>query len=96
MALNFYLILIIAVLVVVLILIAKFALSEREEERERTKELEKKNELIAYLYKHAEELAKINAEKDQLQEEINNAKTDAEIASIIAAVVDTNNNKLRE
>ncbi len=96
MALNFYLILIIVILILFLIGLAKFALSEREEEKERTKELEKKNELIAYLYKHAEELAKINAEKDALQEEINNAKTDAEIASIIAAVVDANNNKLRQ
>ena len=72
-------------------------LKEKTEEIKHLKgELQKQKENMAYLVKHAEEIAKIEASQDQVQEDIQNAKTDEEVADIINAIININNSKLRQ
>ena len=59
-------------------------------------EVQKQKENMAYLVKHAEEIAKIESDEDQVQEEIRNAKSDEEVADIINAIINVNNAKLRQ
>jgi Tfp pilus assembly protein PilO len=59
-------------------------------------EVQKQKENMAYLVKHAQELAEIEKNQDKLQEEIQNAKSDDEVADIINAIININNSKLRQ
>ncbi len=59
-------------------------------------EIQKQRENMAYLVKHAQELAEIEKDQDKLQEEIQNAKSDDEVADIINAIININNSKLHQ
>ena len=59
-------------------------------------EVQKQKENMAYLVKHAEEIAEIKKDQDKIQEEIQNAKSDEEVADIINAIININNSKLRQ
>ena len=59
-------------------------------------ELEKQKQNMAYLVKHAEEIAKIESDEDKVQEEIRNAKTDEEVVDIINAIININNARVRK
>lgn len=89
---------ILIITIVVLFLVSYFSINKciqySKEKKLLENELAKKDESIAYLYKHAEEISKLDAEKKKLKNEVENAKTDKEIANIIAAIVDANNSKL--
>ena len=87
--------LLVIVLTVVIVFVIKKLIDEKKHLDLLEKELAKKDESISYLYKHAEEVAKLNAEKSKLDKEINEAMTDEEIADVVAAIVDANNSKLR-
>lgn len=91
MNLILFLLLIIAVLLISVILTAKIALDEKKKTNELNEEIKEKQKSIAYLYRHARELAKLRAENDKKKEEIENAKTDEEIAVIVASVIADNN-----
>lgn len=59
-------------------------------------EIQKQKENMAYLVKHAQEIAEIEKDQDKVQEEIQNAKSDEEVADIINAIININNSKLRQ
>ncbi|MBP5793796.1 MAG: hypothetical protein J6W46_09180 [Spirochaetaceae bacterium] len=59
-------------------------------------ELQKQKHNMAYLVKHGQEIAQIEKDQDEVQEEIRNAKSDEEVADIINAVININNSKLRK
>ena len=54
----------------------------------------KKN--IAQLVQHAEELAGIKHNQKETESALQEAKTDEEIADIVAAVINSNNNRVRK
>lgn len=91
MNLILFLLLIIAVLLISVILTAKIAMDEKNKINELNEEIKDKQKSIAYLYRHARELAKLRAENDKKKEELENAKTDEEIAVIVASVIADNN-----
>ena len=86
-------------LFVTLIGVAYVAIKAQKTHREEKKALEgeiaKQKQNMAYLVKHAEELAQIENDQDKVQEEIQNAKSDEEVADIINAIININNAKLR-
>lgn len=59
-------------------------------------ELDKARKNIAYLVRHAQEIADVRGEKDSVNSQIEEAKTDEEIADIVAAVIDANNSRVRD
>lgn len=68
----------------------------QEENTEIKTELEKQKATIKELYKNAEAIARIQKDKSDVNQKINEAKSDEEICAIISALVRTNNDKLRK
>ena len=89
-----------AALLLITIFVAYVAIKTIKDKNEEVKhlkgELQKQKENMAYLVQHAQEIAKIEANEDKVQEEIRNAKSDEEVADIINAIINVNNAKLRE
>ena len=87
-------------LLVILVFVAYVAIKSLKAKTDEIKrlngELQKQKQNMAYLVKHAKEIAKIETEEHKVQEEIQNAKTDEEVADIINAIVNINNAKLRD
>ena len=70
--------------------------AKSDEVKRLSDELEKQKQNMAYLVKHAEEIAKIESDEDKVQEEIRNAKTDEEVVDIINAIINVNNARVRK
>lgn len=87
---------IIIALLIILFLILRCYFSEQKKNQELKEQIEQKNQCISYLYKNAKEIAEVNSDKTKIDQEINNAKTDEEIAAIISDIISINNNKLRD
>ena len=94
MNLTLILILIILLVSIALVIFVKKYIKQVKENKALEDEIKKKNESISYLYLHAEEIMKLNDEKDKIENEINNAESNEEIADIISAIVTANNSKL--
>lgn len=87
---------IIAVLIILLVVISKTMSSLKKEKERLEGELESAKTNIAYLYRNAEEVAKIEKDEKKVSEEINNAKTDEEIFDIVNTVIAANNSRVRK
>lgn len=79
------------VLFLILILVIKIAYEEHKEKLAYKSEAERKTNTINYLYKHFEELNKINDDKCEKIQEIQDAETDEEVLDIVSAVANRNN-----
>lgn len=87
---------VIILLIVVVILLCKAIKSTRIEKKRLEGELEQAKTNIAYLYRNAKEIAKIEKDEKKISEEIKNAKTDEEIFNVVNAVIAANNNRVRK
>jgi Tfp pilus assembly protein PilN len=89
-----------AALLVITISVIDVAIKQHKKDQEETKllidELKKQKENMAYLVHHAEEIAQIEQSQDKVQEEIQNAKSDEEVADIINAIININNARVRD
>ena len=90
------LIVVILVLLLIIFITAKTCRGLQEEKNRLEMELSKQKSNMAYLVKHAEEIAKIEKDQDKVQEEIRNAKSDEEVADIINAIININNAGVRQ
>jgi uncharacterized protein YoxC len=70
--------------------------AKTEEIKHLEGEVQNQKENMAYLVKHAKELAQIEEDQDKVQEEIRNAKSDEEVADIINAIININNTRVRD
>ena len=92
---------ILALLIIIFILAASlYVVHKREQDAEfRVSELERDLKLkemnIAYLFKHAEELALIVDHNQELSSKIAGAKTDEEVNNIISAIISANNDRVQ-
>ena len=75
---------------------AKVCKKLQEENTQIKTELEEQKLTIKELYKNAEEIARIQKDKSDINKKINEAESDEEICAIISAIVHTNNDKLRK
>ena len=55
-----------------------------------------KNKSIAYLLKHAEELANIQMYENEVKSKIEEAKSDEEISSIVDSIISVNNSIMQD
>ena len=55
-----------------------------------------KNKSIAYLLKHAEELANIQMYENEVKTKIEEAKSDEEISSIVDSIISVNNSIMQD
>ena len=68
----------------------------QQENKSQKEEIEKQKEIVVEVYKHAEEVAKIKKDQSQVNQKINEAKTDEEISNIISGILASNNSRLRK
>ena len=87
---------IIVILILVLVIVFKTISSLKKENKRLEGELESAKTNIAYLYRNAEEVAKIEKDEKKVLEEINNAKSDEEIFNIVNTVIAANNSRVRK
>ena len=87
---------VIVILILVLVIIIKTMSSLKKENKRLEGELESAKTNIAYLYRNAEEVAKIEKDEKKVSEEINNAKSDEEIFNIVNTVIAANNSRVRK
>ena len=87
--------LVIAALVFILIGVIEVAVRERKEKLAYKAEAERKSNTIDYLYKHFEELDKINKDKLGELEELEDAESEEDIFAVIGRITDRNNNRVR-
>lgn len=59
-------------------------------------ELEAQEEISQELQQYIKEIAKINSDKEDVAQQIQEAKNDEEVLAIIAGLVSTNNNRVRD
>lgn len=82
---------VIAVLATAVFVLFRLWRKEKDLAKELREENRKKDANIAYLYRHAEGLAEIRKKSGEEYRRLEDAKTDEEIAAVVAAVIDGNN-----
>lgn len=88
--------LLIAVILTGIICIQKEKLKEAKKEKEVLKsKVEQLQKNVAYLVKHAQEMAQIEKEKEKTFRRIEEARTDEEISDIVSTIVSLNNERLQ-
>ena len=68
----------------------------RDEIKRLEKELKLQEQISHELQTYIKEIAKINDDKDDVAQKIQEAKNDEEVLAIIAGLVSTNNNRVRD
>ena len=77
-------------------LVAHWCKKLQDENKKLKEEVEKQKETVIELYKHAEDVAKIQKDKSQVNQKIKEAQTDEEIHNIIAGILAANNSRVRK
>ena len=89
-----------AALLVTLIGVIYAAIKERKENAKEikrlTEELEAQKKVSEELCRYAKEIANINGDKDTVAQKIKEAENDEEVLAIIAGLVRTNNDRVRD
>lgn len=86
----------IAMFVIILIISYICRLLQTENQKLKTELIQKENN-IAFLVTHMEEITKIKKDGDQVEEEIKNAKNENELFQIVNRhLVDANNRRVRK
>ena len=96
MSMTATLLIAIAVLFGLIYVTAHYARKLQAENCEIKMELEKQKAVVVELYQHAEELARIQKDKSDVNQKINEAQTSEEINEILNSIIHTNNDKLRQ
>ena len=84
-------VIVIAVLASAVFVLFRLWRKEKNAAKELREENKKKDANIAYLYRHAEELAEIKKNSGEEYRRLEDAKTDEEIAAVVDAVIAGNN-----
>lgn len=95
MKVTITLILTIVCLLVILFCTVKRCADEDKKIKEFEEELKKKDSNIRYLYEYADEISGIKKAGTEKEKELQNAKTDKEIADIISTVIAANNSRVQ-
>ena len=67
---------------------------QSDENKKLREEIENQQKNIIYLYKHAQEIAVIEKDRNKTDRDIQEAKTDEEVLDIINAIVAVNNTRV--
>ena len=80
----------------IIIIFFKFTRDLKKETKRLTAELEAQKRVSEELCYYAEQIARINGDKDNVSQKITEAKNDEEVLAIIAGLVTTNNDRVRD
>ena len=96
MSLTLIIIIVIAVLVIFLGISLKVISNQIKENKKLKADLELQQQNLIALYKHAEEIAKIEKDKNSTDQKIEEAKNDEEVLDIINTIISINNSRVRK
>lgn len=85
---------IILALIAVIIILFLSLKSDKKKIKELSESIEAQQRNILYLYRHAEEVAEIEKDKNAVDGKIKEAKSDEEVLNIINTIISINNDKL--
>ena len=85
---------IILALIVVIVIMFLSLKSDKKKIKELSESIEAQQRNILYLYRHAEEVAEIEKDKNAVEGKIKEAKSDEEVLNIINTIISVNNDKL--
>ena len=85
---------IILALIVVIIIMFLSLKSDKKKIKDLSESIEAQQRNILYLYRHAEEVAEIEKDKNAVEGKIKEAKSDEEVLNIINTIISVNNDKL--
>lgn len=85
---------IILALIAVIIIMFLSLKSDKKKIKELSESIEAQQRNILYLYRHAEEVAEIEKDKNAVEGKIKEAKSDEEVLNIINTIISVNNDKL--
>lgn len=86
---------IIALLISFSVILLKCLKSERMKRKELEQTVKNQEENLVYLYKHSQEIAAIESEKNKISQKIKDGKSDEEIVNIINSVIASNNSRVQ-
>lgn len=95
MSLTFTLFIAIAVLCLILFAVADKAIQDKKEIKRLKEQLIAEQEKIGYMMRHIEELARIKKDEKTINDKIEGAKTDEEVADIVTAIILANNARVQ-
>ena len=84
------------VLVLLIYVITTRTIKLQKEAKALKEEIVKQKEIVVEMYRYADELAMIKKDQSQVNQKINEAKTDEEISNIISGIIAANNNRMRK
>lgn len=87
-------IIIILILIVALTFCLWLITRMSKEEKEAEKEHKRTRENLEYLLKHSEQLSDIQKNNITINKAIENAESEEDINNIVAAIIDSNNNRV--
>lgn len=90
------LICVIVILLIALYFLGKICKTLQEDNANLAADLTKQKSISKELMHYAEEIAKINGDKDKVADQIKEAQNEEEVLSIIAGLVHTNNDRVRD
>lgn len=67
----------------------------KQENQDLKKQIEQLKKNVAFLVRHAQEMAQIEKEKEKIFQRIEEARTDEEIADIVSIIIDSNNQRVQ-
>jgi pantothenate kinase-related protein Tda10 len=85
---------VIVVLIAIVFFMSKMFRSLQEEKNRLEVELSKQKSNVVYLYRNAQEIAKIAKSEKKMSEEIKDAKTDEEIFNVVNTILNLNNSRV--
>lgn len=87
---------VIFILLIALYFLGKICKTLQEDNQNLAADLQKQKDVSKELMHYAEEIAKINGDKENVAEQIQEAQNEEEVLSIIAGLVHTNNDRVRD
>ena len=84
------------VLICIIVFVSRTCRKLQTEKTELEVELQAQKANLAFIVRHAEELAQIKKDQKTTDQKITEAKTDEEIIDIINAVIASNNDRVRD
>ena len=96
MSATLIIIIVIAVLFILLAVAMKIISNQIKETKKLKAELEVQQQNLITLYKHAQEIAEIEKDKNRTDQIIEEAKSDEEVIDIINTIININNGRVRK
>lgn len=95
MSLTLTLFIAIAILFVILFAVANKSIQDKKQIKKLEEQIICEQEKIGYLMRHIEELARIKKDEKTINDKIEGAKTDEEIADIVTTIILANNERVQ-